>query len=87
MDRKSHRPFCFICNNVIRVDYSVPDDVWELALHISHRRTYICLDCFTRNADERGVEWSEGIKFYPLSQVKGVEQKPKPPLEVPSGGK
>ena len=75
LPRKPHRPFCHICNDVIRVDYHVPNDVWELALHISHRGGYICLNCFTKNADERGVEWSDDIEFYPQSQLKDMQLK------------
>lgn len=75
LPRKPHRPFCGICNEVIRVDYHVPDEVWELSLHRSHRNGYVCLDCFTRNADERGVEWSDNIKFYPISQLKDMTLK------------
>lgn len=69
-DRKPHRPFCYVCNSVVRVDFHVPNNVWDLALHHSHQAAYICLNCFTSNADERGVEWSDEIKFYPTSQIK-----------------
>ena len=74
-ERKPHRPFCHICNNVVRVDYWVPNEVWELAIHHSDQRTYICLECFTRNADERGVEWTKDIEFYPRSQLQDTGLK------------
>lgn len=68
-DRLPHRPFCGICNAVVRVDFHVPDHVWEAALHHSQLNMYVCLDCFTSSGDERGVDWSQGIKFEPLTQV------------------
>lgn len=70
LPRKPHRPFCSICNEVVRVDISVTDEVWELALHVSQRSGYVCVACFTRNADERGVDWGNSIKFIPLSQYR-----------------
>jgi hypothetical protein len=75
MNRKPHRPFCHICNAVVRVDFWVPDEIWKLALHESHQRAYICLECFTRNADERGVEWDSKIKFFPTSQITDTNLK------------
>lgn len=75
LPRKAHRPFCHICNEVIRVDISVTDDVWELSLHQGHRNGYVCVACFTRNADERGVDWGNSITFIPLPQTKGDKEQ------------
>lgn len=72
--RKSHRQFCSVCGRVYRVDYSVPDDVWELSTHISQRNSLICLSCFAEMADERQVEWCKDIKFYPTSLIKYNKQ-------------
>lgn len=69
MKRKPHRQFCSICHEVDRVPFHVPDEVWELATHINDRYSLICLRCFTRMADERGVEWDKEITFYPVSQI------------------
>jgi len=68
-ERKPHRQFCSICHEVLRIDFFVPDDVWELATHVSQRNNIICLRCFTRMADGRGVEWDRDIKFYPTSWI------------------
>lgn len=68
-DRKPHREICHLCHEVNRVGFYVPDRVWEAAVHESHRHAIICLACFTRLADERGVEWDRGIEFYPVSRV------------------
>lgn len=75
--RKPHRQICHVCNKESRVDFWVPNDIWELATHVSQRNAIICLDCFTAMADTRFVEWDKDIKFYPTSlvtQLKVVER-------------
>ena len=67
MERKSHREICSLCHEVSRVGFHVPDEVWELSVHRSQINSLICLRCFTRLADERGVGWDKDIKFYPIS--------------------
>ena len=67
--REAHRQICSICNNVCAVDFKVSDKIWELATHYSQRNALICLDCFTKMADIRFVEWDKDIKFYPTSLV------------------
>ena len=73
--RKSHRQICSLCHEVSRVGFSVPDDVWELATHISQRNSIICLRCFTRMADERQVEWDKKIEFYPVSWITHISRE------------
>lgn len=68
-ERQPHRQFCALCHEVVRVSFHVPNEVWELAVHASQRNAIMCLRCFTRMADERGVKWDEGITFYPVSQA------------------
>lgn len=68
-NRKAHRAFCSICNEVCTVDIWVPCEVWRAALHKDHWNGYVCVRCFTRNADERGVDWSKDIQFFPQSRV------------------
>ena len=69
MKRKPHREICSLCHEVCRVSFWVPDDIWELATSDSQRNSAICLRCFTRLADERGVDWDREIKFYPTDQA------------------
>jgi hypothetical protein len=69
MKRKAHREICSLCHEVSRVGFWVPDEIWKLAVHHSQRNSIICLQCFTRLADERGVEWDLKIQFYPVSQI------------------
>lgn len=75
--RKCHREICSLCHEVSRVDFWVPDRLWKLAIHISQQNNIICLQCFTRLADERGIQWDKGIKFFPTSRItfdKSIEQ-------------
>ena len=64
-----HREICALCHEVSRVGYHVPDDVWGAAIHAHWKDDIICLQCFTRIADEKGVEWDQGITFYPVSWI------------------
>ena len=67
--RKPHREICHLCHEVNRVGFWVPDEIWRAALHESQWNAIVCLRCFTRLADERGVEWDKEIKFYPVSRI------------------
>jgi hypothetical protein len=67
--RKPHRPFCAICQDVVRVDIDVPCEVWRAALHRQHWNTYVCAGCFAKQADERGVDWAEHAKFRGWSRL------------------
>lgn len=69
VDRKPHRSLCSICQEVLRVNFAVTAEVWKLAVHPSQLHSILCLTCFTRVADERGVEWERGIVFMPVSRV------------------
>ncbi|HEX5704889.1 MAG TPA: hypothetical protein VFX97_16950 [Pyrinomonadaceae bacterium] len=68
-ERKPHREICSVCGEVSRVMFGVPNEVWELVVHHSQLRNIICLRCFTRLADERGVEWDKDITFQPVSRI------------------
>jgi len=73
MKRKPHREICSLCNEVSRIGFHVPDKVWALTVHASQIEDIICLRCFTRLADERGVRWDKHIKFFPISQITAYE--------------
>jgi hypothetical protein len=68
-ERKAHREICSLCHEVSRVGFKVPNEIWKLVVHVSQIESLICLNCFTRLADERGVEWDKDIQFYPTSRV------------------
>lgn len=69
MKRNPHREICSLCHEVSRVGFWVPNEIWRFSLHKSQWNDIICLHCFTRLADERGVEWNKDIKFYPISWI------------------
>jgi hypothetical protein len=72
-ERKPHRQICSLCHREYSIDFLVPKKIWELVTHISQRENLICLDCFTRMADTKFVEWDKGIKFYPVSLVSHIK--------------
>ena len=69
---KPHREICALCHEVSRIGYHVPNDVWDTAVHTHWRNDIICLQCFTRVADEKGVEWDREITFHPISWITHV---------------
>ncbi len=73
--RKPHREICSLCHEVNRVGFFVPNEVWRAGVHISQVNDIICLACFTRLADERGVEWDKEIEFHPISRIAFEEDK------------
>lgn len=73
-ERKPHREICALCHEVSRVMFHVSNDAWQAGLHQSQWNEIVCLFCFTRLADERGVEWDTGIEFYPVSRITLEEQ-------------
>lgn len=74
MNRKPHRQICQLCHHVCRVDFFVPHDIWELSLHRSQLTKLLCLDCFTRLADIRHVEWDKDIELCPISEVRHLRE-------------
>ncbi len=72
-ERKPHREICALCHEVSRVGFHVPKNIWLFAVQKFHWDSIICLRCFTRLADERGVRWDQDIKFYPVSWISHVE--------------
>ncbi|MCJ7483897.1 MAG: hypothetical protein MUO31_13140 [Thermodesulfovibrionales bacterium] len=67
--RHAHREICSLCHEVNRVGFWVPNYIWRLSVHKSQINDIICLQCFTRLADERKVEWDKNIRFYPVSSI------------------
>ncbi len=63
------RETCKICYHANAVGFTVPDEVWRAVVPEAHRESVVCLPCFTRLADERGIEWDRYIEFYPVSLI------------------
>lgn len=61
------RMFCQICGHLHKIDFWVPDEIWNEAIHPRWRETHLCLNCFMERADERLLEWDKEIKFFPCS--------------------
>ena len=58
-----------MCHEVNRVGFWVPNDMWHRAVRKGFEDAIVCLQCFTRIADEKMLEWDKEIKFYPVSAV------------------
>lgn len=81
-NRKPHRQICSVCNREYAIDWRVPSEVWELATHVSQRNSLICLDCFTRMADTRFVQWDKELEIYPTSLVSQITEVLLPTLGI-----
>lgn len=61
------REICKICFHPNRVGFSVPEEVWKSIVPEQFGELVVCLDCFTRLGDEKGVYWDREIEFFPVS--------------------
>lgn len=64
-----HREICGLCNRVSPVGFWVPDEIWKTSVHQSRINDIHCLSCFIERADEKLIDWSKEIKFYPVSLI------------------
>lgn len=63
------REICKICFQPNRIGFAVPDKVWASVVKPAYANKVICLQCFTRMADEAKIAWDDNIQFYPVSLV------------------
>lgn len=63
------RMFCQICGHLHKIDFWVPDQIWDEAIHPRYKNTHICLNCFMERADEKLLAWEKEIKFIPCSMA------------------
>ena len=61
------REICKLCYHVNAVGFSVPDDVWLAIVPPEFENRVVCLTCFARLGDEKGIEWDREIEFFPVS--------------------
>ena len=61
------REICKACWEINRIGFSVPDEIWNAAVPVKLRDSILCLNCFTRFADEQLIPWDAQIKFFPVS--------------------
>jgi hypothetical protein len=64
---KPTRMFCQICGHVHKIDFWVPNEIWDACIHPRFKDTHICINCFMERADESLLEWDKEIKFFPCS--------------------
>lgn len=69
------REICAICGNIVRVGFWVPNAIWKEVVHIHYQNSILCLECFTKRADEKFIEWDKLIKFYPVSFKSHLDYK------------
>lgn len=61
------REICKICYYVNTVGFVVADDIWSAVVPPEHQRGIVCLNCFTRLADTKMIQWDKGIRLFPVS--------------------
>lgn len=69
------RNICYLCHEVIRVSFHVPDIIWKLVLHKSQKNYKVCERCFTRIADEKGIQWDNEIEFHSVSWITHIRNR------------
>lgn len=84
------RPLCARCRRRITIDTDADDDLWREVIGPKHGPGYICADCFTREADERMIDWTDRLRFQPYSMARQVEIQKQSDLstqmEIPARG-
>lgn len=65
--------FCQICGHVHKIDFAVPNEIWDEAIHPRFKDTHICLNCFIERADEKLLPWDKEIKLFPCSMLTQIE--------------
>jgi hypothetical protein len=53
-----HHQMCKACGRRDKMDFHVPDDVWEAVVPARLRSRVVCLACFDGFAKQRGVEYA-----------------------------
>ena len=67
--KKMTREICKACFKISRVGFYVTDLVWTFSVPWPFRDKVLCLDCFTRFADENSIDWDNNIEFFPVSFI------------------
>ena len=69
------REICKACHQIVRVGFTVPDEIWNIAVPEHLRNCVLCLQCFTRLADEHLLPWDKSIQFWPVSLRTHLQQE------------
>lgn len=70
------REICKICYRPNRVGFYVPTKVWRKVIPKHLVNKVVCLDCFTRMADEKLIKWDDDMEFAPVSFVTHLQPLP-----------
>lgn len=71
--RKPTRMYCDICGHLHKIDFAVPNEIWDACIHPSRKLDKICINCFMERADEQMLKWEENIQFFPHSMATQLE--------------
>lgn len=71
--RNPTRMFCQICGHLHKIDFWVPDTIWDEAINPKYKDTHICINCFMERADEKLLPWDKDIKLMPCSMATQIE--------------
>lgn len=63
-----NRQFCDWCHEVCRIDFAVPNEMWDEVMATPNRIGRVCVNCFARRADEKMVRWCDSITLRPMSK-------------------
>lgn len=61
------RERCQACDQVSAIGFWVPNEMWAEVVHPHFRDSVLCVNCFISRADEKLIDWSAEIKFWPVS--------------------
>ena len=61
------RERCQMCNKPSSVGFFAPHETWKLVAGDVWANSILCISCFASLGDEKGIQWEEGIKLYPVS--------------------
>lgn len=61
------RQFCAICGKIHKVNYWVPNKMWNAVIHPNYQNSIVCLFCFMERGDEKFLEWERDITLEPCS--------------------
>lgn len=66
------RERCQCCKRYSPVGFYVPNQIWDLAIPNEFHESPLCIMCFADMADERLVDWSKDVQFFPVSLAEHV---------------
>lgn len=53
---------CKLCGYRDKLDFYVPDEMWQKVVPLQYQNRVICLACFDDNAKKKGVDYTTSLK-------------------------